>query len=270
MTSEKKESWIVPGYPELKFNDNIGQAAIEGQIYTYPKVARQKQDDYVPGQSYGLVSFMLFDEPKKLSNGEFFSGFMKLRGNYGDDSSAKHKASKIILENDSRHKIQIAPVGNWLPITNNEILAGEIVNINTDEKQPLLDKTHTYEYQENQKISKEKKYQREVEERRQQLLDDGDIYDDPKSVKYYSMKRVTGVRLLETRDKLLSQIEEVNKNISKIFKETKDIEKEFEDYPDMWIDVYNEERRKGGIPDYVPEKKFMDEYENFIPPENSD
>lgn len=253
---EKTPDWLVPNYPPLKCDDPAGQAAVEGQIQFYPRVVRTMVDPPVMGQRLGLVSFVLFKESRKLSNGKPVYGYVKFRGAYADKSQAKFEASKIIREVDSRYPVRIAPMGAWVPITDEEAFTKEHVDVRMTE-----DEKHLRDEAVKEKEAEQRRISREIREREEEVKS-GDIYDDPESLTYYSMRRVTEVRLLEYRDKYLQQIENITKSLRQVQKETKNLEVKYPDYKERWIDCYNEERRKAGIPDYVPSEEQMAEHEN--------
>ena len=245
--------WLVPGYPKL--DAEVGKAAIEGQLVYYPKVVRSQIDEPINNQTVGCVSYMLFDEPKELRNGSKVYGFLKLRGNWSTQEQAEAQASKIIREMDSKNKIRLAPIGHWLPITEEDAFCKEQVDVKTKEDEIALRDKAVRE-----KIAKQKKIMREIREREEELKS-GDIYDDPTSLTYYSMRRVTEMKLVESRDKIKEQLNSIQGTLNKVRQELKQLELKSPEYKDQWIDRYNEERKKGGLPDFIPAEDLFDEYE---------
>jgi len=242
----RQPEWLVPGYPPLKAEDSVGQAAVEGQTWFYPQVVRTMVDPPIQGQRLGLLSFMLFKEPRKLRNGKPVYGYVKLRGNWSDESQSKFEASKIIREVDSKYVIRVAPTGAWVPITEEDAFVKEKLDVKMRKDEVALRDEAVKE-----KEAEQRRIQREIREREEELKR-GDIYDDPTSLTYYSMRRVTELRLMEARDNQLRQIESIKKTLRKVQKETKRLERDHPEYEDQWVDCYNEERRKAGVPDYVP------------------
>ena len=257
VTQKKVPEWLVPGYPPLKGDDAVGQAAVEGQLVYYPKSVRTMVDPPIPGQGLGLLSFMLFKESRKLRNGTAVYGYVKLRGNWADESQAKFEASKIIREVDSKYKIRIAPTGGWVPITDEDAFVKEQLDVRMKD-----DEKHLRDQAVKEKEAEQRQIQREIREREDEVAHGGDIYDDPKSLTFYSMRRVTELRLMEAREQQIKQIHSIKKTLRKVQKELKRLECEHPEYKDKWIDRYNEERRKGGIPDYVPSEEQMQEHED--------
>jgi len=255
--SEKKNTWLVPNYPPLSGLDDVGQAAIDGQIYHYPKVVRSMVDSPINNQSLGLLSFMLFkDGPKRLSSGKLVHGYVKLRGNYSDITNCEFEASKIIKEIDSKFQIRIAPVGHWVPITDEEAFIKDKLDVKTNEDDATLRDAAMRE-----KEAENRKKMREVNERKEELENDGDIYDNPESLKFYSMKRVTELRLMETRDAYVKNVDSIKEKLEMTQKELYKLSLANPQYEEAWIDCYNEERKKAGIPNYVPSEEQIVEHD---------
>lgn len=255
MSTEKKNSWLVPNYPPL--TDDVGQAAVNGQVFNYPKVVRTMVDPAITSQGLGLLSFMLFKEPKKFSSGKAVYGYVKLRGNYNDQASCEFEASKIIREIDSKFQVRFAPVGHWVPITDEEAFVKEKIDVKTSEEDHSFRDAAMRE-----KEAEQRKIIREVKERKEELENDGDIYDHPESLKFYSMKRVTELRLMETRDAYMKNIDSIKEKLEITQKELYKLSLANPQYTDEWIDCYNEERKKAGVPNYVPSEEQMEEHDH--------
>lgn len=256
MSAEKKPDWLVPGYPAL--SGEVGMAAVQDKIVPFPQVVRGNKDFPVAQQAMGLVSFMLFKEPKKLPSGLPLYGFFKLRGNYSDEDMCKTKASDIICNQDSKNKIKLAEVGAWLPITEEEGggIVKETVNVNVDATEQ--DKLREAAIIEERK--KADRVMREIRDREEEVKNSKDYNDEPESLDYYTMKRITWLRLEEQLELLKSQISSIESKKSDTRVLLADLEKAHPEYSEEWIDNYNVERRKSGIPDYVPSEKQEELY----------
>lgn len=253
-TQPKQPDWLVPGYPPLKAEDAVGKAAVEGQLWHYPRVVRTMVDPPLPGQRIGCLSFMLFKEPRKLQNGMPVYGYVKLRGNWADDSQGKFEASKIVREVDSKYVIRLAPVGAWVPITEEDSFVKEKLDVKMHKDEVCLRDQAVKE-----KEADQRRIMREIREREDEAKS-GDIYDDSTSLTYYSMRRVTELRLMEARENILRQLDSYGTTLRKVQKETKRLERDHPEYIEDWIDCYNAERRKAGIPDYVPSEEQEKEH----------
>lgn len=250
--------WFIPDYPALKSNDLVGRTAVEGQLTPYPKIVRTMTDPPVNNQSIGTISFMLFSEPKKTKAGKPIYGFCKLRGNWNGEQQATFESSKIIREIDSKYPIKLAPVGVWVPITEDEDAAKEKIDVRMKEEE-----MHLRDEAIKEKEAEHRKIQRELKERADELRK-GDVYDDPTSLTYYSMRMVTELRLVEERERQIRQLSSVEDNIRKVQEELARLEAKHPSYKDQWVDRYNEERRKSGIPAFCPSEAFLDAHNDAV------
>lgn len=252
---KKSPEWLVPNYPPLKCEDNVGQAAIEGQIHFYPKVVRTMTDPPLTGQRFSCLSFMFFKEPRKLSNGLPVYGYVKSRGNWADESQARFESAKIIREIDSKYQIRIAQTGVWYPLTDEQAFIQDHVDVRMNKEE-----VHLRDEAVKEKIAEQNRIKRELREREEELKQEGDIYDDPTSLTYYSMRRVTEKTLMESMERQIKQLENTKNVILKVQKELKKLEMEHPEYTDEWVERYNMERRKGGVPDYVPSEEHEEKH----------
>ena len=255
--TQKVPDWLVVGYPPLKGDDSVGQAAVNGQVWKYPKVVRTMVDTPIPGQRLSLLSFMLFKEPRKLRNGVPVYGYVKVRGSWSDEIQSRYEASKIIREVDSKYQVRIAPTGAWVPITEENAFVKDQLDVRMDR-----DEKHLRDEAVKEKEATNRRIAREIREREEEVEHGGDIYDDQESLTFYSMRRVTEVRLMEARENQTRQIESIKKTLCKVQKQLKRMERDHPDYDSQWVGRYNEERRKAGVPDYVPSEEQTVEHDS--------
>lgn len=247
-----RPDWLVPGYPALE--GDVGSAAVNGQLVHYPQVVRQQQDPPILNQTMGLVSFMLFKEPQMLK-GKPVYGYVKIRGNHASEDAAMNGAHDIIKKVDSKFRVLLAPVGHWLPITESDSVVKESVDVRTaDEEKHLRDLAMREKRAENERI------QREIREREDELKNGGDIYDDPTSLKYYAMKRVTEGKLREEIHRIQLRLDSIQSKHREVALELRRLEVTKPTYNEEWVECYNIERRKAGILDYVPNEKEVEAY----------
>lgn len=262
MTDEKKvQEWLIPDYPSVKGTDMVGRAIIDGQTVVYPKIVRDMTDPSIPGQTYGNMSFMLFEEPRVLRSGYRVFGFAKLRGNHSSDTWAKKDSNRIVLEVDSKYPVLTCPVGHWMPITEDPRFCKDLIDA-APEDQPKgegeIDSMRSEAVK--KKEAERKRRQKEIQDRIEDAKS-GDIDDDPESLRYYSMHRVTEWRLTERRDVQEKLLKKAKDKLLEIRRELKEIEVEHPEYADEWIDCYNEERAKAGIAPHIPGEDDFKEYE---------
>lgn len=258
-SSSQQTPWYDPKYPRLS-DDLTGRAAVEGQFVLYPQVVRSNTDPPIPGQRISNMSFMVLQKPMmNPKSGKMVYGFVKNRGNWSDTDLAKAEAAKIIRKVDSKFKILAAQTGAWVPFSEDPIFStGEDIDVKTSENEIALRDAAMRE-----KEAEQERIMRELREN-EDLVKKGDIYDDPTSLKYYSMKRVTVLRLMEERDKYLKHVEQVRESLERVITELRELESSHPDYKNEWGGCYNAERRRSGLPDYTPEEKYTDEYFSMI------
>lgn len=258
-SSQQQTPWYDPKYPRLS-DDLTGKAAVEGQIVVYPNVVRSNTDPPIAGQRICNMSFMVLQKPMmNPKSGKMVYGFVKNRGNWSDVDLAKAEASKLIRKVDSKFKIFAAQAGAWVPFSEDPIFStGEDIDVKTSENEIALRDAAMRE-----KEAEQERIMRELREN-EDLAKKGDIYDDPESLKYYSMKRVTVLRLMEERDKYLKHLEYVRESLDRTINELQGLEASHPDFRHEWGGCYNAERRRSGLPDYIPEEKYTNEYFGLV------
>lgn len=263
MSSEQKTppSWYNPEYAPL--TGKVGEAAVKGQIVHYPQVVRGNRDYPVLQQAMGLISFMLFAEPKKTKNGVPVYGFFKLRGNHIDVDQCKAKAAGIIREQDSKNKIKIAEVGAWLPITEEE--QGGVVQETVDVRTDATEQDKLREIAIKEEKDKAERIMRELREREEEVKNGRDYNSDPEHLDYYTMKKVVWLRLHENIELQRKQLKDLEGKWQATRNILADLDSRHSEYATAWIDNYNIERRKTKIPDYVPSETQNKLYEETGP-----
>lgn len=257
-------------YPPLQ-NQEL-TSAVNDLTSCYPKVLRSDDDPKVTEQNYGLTSCMFFDTPKTMKDGSVVYGFMKNRGNFATEESAKRTATDLVRNVDSVNTIKIGLVGRWLPICNGnaDSAAVEEVYASSDPHLEHLEKQKTKKKEEAEII-------KEIKQREEELKKE-DIYDNEWGAPYYVMKRVTERKLCETIRDLTKKIDEYRKSVRDTREKLATIEHHFPNHKRVWLNIYNAELRKAGIPDIEIPQEELDEYEaniidllngGFDPSENS-
>lgn len=260
MAQSSPPLWLDPTYPPIQgieaknaVNDLMVSAS------NYPKIVRSQQDVPIPQQDYGLISWNLFKEPKTLPGGKNVYGFFKLRGNYPDVNMCKNRSAEIIRNQDSKNKILILPVGQWLPITEDEATVKENIEVDSSQSADPM-KEAAIKTREDE----EKRIMRELKEREEEVKNAKDLNDDPEHIDFYTMKRVTWSSLVTERDAMKKKLENIDKKIVIVRRLLYGLEKKFPEYSKLWIDVYNQERRKSGIPDLIPNAHHEKEYDEMV------
>ena len=235
-----------------------GRAACEQLIKQFTKVVRTDRDPPIASQQVGLISMKLFSTPHDVE-GKPVYGLLKLRGNYGSSSSAASEAARLIKNTDSVNIIYNAPVGAWVPITENISACEDRVDVKTDDSQQAL-----YDDASKEKKEEKLKIMREIREREEELKNGTDAYNEKFGLDFYVYRRVTELRLSEHIVKLKEQIEQVDKKRLYVRKSLAYLEQRNPDHTKVWVERYNEERTKSGIPGYIPDADIVREYEEFL------
>jgi len=260
MAKKSPPDWLVPGYPPL--SGEVGEAAVRGKTVYYPEVIRGQKDYPVPQQGMGLISFMLFREPKKLQSGAPLYGFAKMRGNYSDVDMCKSKASDIIRSQDSRSKIKVVEVGSWFPITEEE---RGIVEETVDVKEEETDKDKLREQAMKEEKAKAQRIMKELKDREKEITESRDYNEDPESLDYYTMKMVAWQRLHEAIEIEKNKIKSLEEKWVVTRKLLSELDEKNPTYVEAYVKNLNKERRKAGIPDYVPSEKELELYASTNP-----
>ena len=233
--SSQTPSSYQPDAPALT-TEELNAALSAKMIQKFPKITRHKNDPSIQNQQYANVSFMLLKEAK---NG--VCGFVKVRGVWGDDEVATRDAKRLIKEVDSTSIIHLAPVGFWVPVTNNEAFSQDQLDVKMRETDMALRDEAAKEVD-----SKNKQQQREIEERKRELKERGDI-DDPTSLDYYTKKRVTQLELKKVLVQGREKLKTLKKSLRKLENEIITLNNNNPTYLDKWLDNYNKARKNVGL-----------------------
>lgn len=241
--------WHNPRYPKLK--GDVGDAAENGQLVLYPQVVRQNTDPPIQGQRFAILSFMQFDEVKVV-NGVKVAGCVKVRGSWSDKSQAEYEASKLVKEVDSKFRMVIAPVGAWVPETDDPLfITGGVTDVEDPEQKVSLRGSV-----EKEKEAERRRIMKELRDN-EDLAKSKDIYDDQESLDFYAMKRVTCFKLFEERERLETMVKDVKEKLDRTIDILRDLEVKYPEYKNEWIERYDRERIRAGIQPY----KHSDEHE---------
>jgi len=254
---EKRPEWFQPEAKPL--DEKYHDAAYAGQILTYPRIVRSNKDPIISGQNIGIVSFMQFDKPMKLKNGRLVYAFFKVRGVYESVDVATAKAKELVRNVDSKFRMLLSPVGEWLPVLDDDSAVKDILEVTKDDQEKSLrDEAAKKKQQEDERIM------REIREKEHELRTTGDIYDNPESIEYYTMKRTTESRLTDEMELKKIQQESMREKRTMVRDELYELEKKHPEYHNKWVDVVNAKRKESGTPAFVPKPGQFEEYEEYI------
>lgn len=235
-----------------------GRDACQDLIKCYPRVIRSGDDPRIPSQDCALVSFNLFNEPKRTSGDKPILGFFKVRG-CGSEDQVRHQAVKIIKEADSVHPVMVCRVGVWHPLTTDLEFVKEELSVHTEAEEEVFRTESRSKVQDELRRKKE-----ELEARVKRQTDTStDIGADNTSLEYYTIKRVGEVSVKGAIEELLVKLEEWKTVLANHHKEIVEIEKDHPEYDEQWIAKYNLKRKDGYLGPFIPREgqfKELDEY----------
>jgi hypothetical protein len=169
-------------------------------------------------------------------------------------------AFKIVREQDSKYPLRIAPVGCWIPLSDDDAIVNRNTNINTEEEEnPAREAALREEERKREKIMKE------LKEREEEVKTAKDYNEDKESIDFYTMKMVVWMRLQENIDIERKKLRELEGKLVDTRAILSGLDKSHPSFNEDWIDNYNKERRKAGIPDYVPGEAQMKTYRDSDP-----
>ena len=236
MTS-KSQLNFDPKAPPL--TENEMKFARKELISAFPKVTRHKVDPEIPHQVIFNVSFMLLDKPH---NGVV--GFFKPRGVFSDEDKATTHAEDIIKTVDSCFIIHQAHMGHWSPITNNQEYSKDQMDVKTQKDElALRDRAMKEAARKNQELK------RELEERKEEVKNRTHDDDNPESLDYYTKKKVAQKELSAYISQGKEKLKVLKKSLRKVDNELFQINKKHPDYCNQWLDNYNKERVRAGLPE---------------------
>lgn len=248
---------IPPYYKEsaLPLSDEETKNASKSLI-SYPIFVRGKCDPDIPSQQYGLISYRLFETPQELNSKDKVYGFFNMRGTYRTYKEAEEKSIGIVKFHDSKHSIKIAKIGNWHPITESisYVDPEHVVDIKPEKTLDDMDEKQRKDSEETRK-----KIMKEIHDKEENMKNE-DIYDDPNSIKYYTMKTVTEIALTDHINYLRCQLKEYESKRKDVWNEMNKLENNNAKYKDMWLDTYNDKRKESGIGKFEVKDGQFDEY----------
>lgn len=223
-------------------------------VDNYPALERQYADPPIPGQKFGLISFVPAKGATPDKDGVY--GFAKLRGHFESDHEAIDKARQLIQSVDSYHKISVYPVGRPIPITLNSEYAAKTDKVDIKNKV-----VSTVSESIKEKREKDRAEMDEMKRREKQLLDEAKPDYKPDPYEEYTTLRVKKAQLVWTYNRTLEQLEKVKTSIIKTRADIARMDAENPSYAKEHLDRYMAARKAAGIPD---ESNTEETYMKFL------
>ena len=263
-TEKKGEPYINdPSYEPL--TGHVGRAAVNGQIFAYPKVLRQKKDPPVPNQNLSLLSFHVFEQPKTIvdKNGKTVKirGMAKCRGVYEEKDQAVRASAQIVRDIDSVFKIGISEVGAWVPIVEDvDAFSKDTVPLDTEEEMEKQREMEELRAQKRKKAEEEQRLRKQEERAKEAALSDPS--GDPESLDYTTMQNTTWLGLFRTRETLKEQVKNITWKLKTQHEILEYLRRRHPEYyeNDAWLELANKQRAETSI---MGEKLLPNEREAF-------
>jgi hypothetical protein len=243
----------------------IGRAAVNGQLFSYPKIVRQRRDPLISGQKFSLLSFHLFSTPETLpGTNKKVLGFAKIRGTFATEEEAERKGAQLVREIDSTFHIGTCETGTWVPITDNIFdLASKKVTIHDQDSQELEELRKRDET--NRKNLKEAREQQELVEshKRQKELIETDVHDNPDTLEYATMQATVWLKLFREREGLKLKLKNMTNKLKTQHEVIEYLRRRHPEFfeGDAWLTRANKDRRGVSLLDEVlssEERKSFD------------
>lgn len=208
-------------------------------IRKYPVLDKYYNDPELKNQDYCLHSFVPAKGAKPDKDGVF--GMMKCRGTFATQKDAEERATYIIKNADSYHKIYTSFVGKPFPVTENSKFVEEINEIALKEK---TDDVVSADIK--SKAKEEKAVFEDLQKRKKEfeLLSNASMIED---IDEYITSMVTRGNM----DVLIGDLDKKKKEYEKIrdkaFDFIKEADKENPDFRDKFIDIYMSKCKEVGI-----------------------
>lgn len=207
---------------------------------SFPRVSRSiKNDPPISGQQIVNISFYPLEKPE---NGIY--GLVRVRGVWPNEDLANQSADKIFKEHDSSAIIFSAGVGDLIPFTLDTSLAQKVEDIAVENGNEYEKKMREKLIQQN--LEKDRKFSRELEERKKMALEEGSLDDDPTTLEYYTKKKVAMRQIDQYISEYFERIESMKKSSKKLSLEVEELDSKYPTYSEKWLALYNEERKKMG------------------------
>lgn len=243
----------------------FGRAAVNGQLFKYPKVLRSARDPAIQNQNVCLLSFHTFEEPKiiKSKDGKDVKIFamVKVRGVFAEADEATRNAARIIREVDSLFKIGVAEVGKWHPVVENvEVFSGNTMPISSMEDMEKQREKEEIRRNRLKRAEDNRKKQDFMERQRQ--AEEEDINANPETLDYATLQATVWLKLFRDRQELKAKMDNMTKKLKTQHEIIEYLRRRHPEHfeNDAWLELANKERRKESI---IEEVLFPDERKAF-------
>jgi hypothetical protein len=201
----------------------------------FPRNMKTRVDPKIPHQNWGLLSFI----PAKnaVPDKEGCYGIVKFRGAFDSIREAEEYGQYIITEIDSYSEVSIVHIGYEFPLLQDDEMYTAVTR-EIDVRQKCDD---TYKANFKKKRDAENKDMKEIQERREKLLDTSHSAEKEKAIEdidLYLELRVKKANAMMALDEGQKAIEKASEIIRKTKVVLDKIENEHPDYKDEYLERY--------------------------------
>jgi hypothetical protein len=232
---------IDPSRKELT-NDELKEA--KKDLYNkefvrmkYHRDQKYRVDPAIPGQTYGLISFIPSQNATPDEDGCY--GVMKFRGAFSNSAEAETVAEMIFREYDSLNPIDVCFIGREFPLLkDNSMYCKTTREIDIRKKVDDIVRADT-----RAKKEKEQKDIEDVTTRQQRLLDKThsdekeEIFED---LDYYTMLRVKKAQCLGLIDEAKKRIQEAEDVLNTSNEEISKLDESHPEYKEKFLQKYQD------------------------------
>ena len=168
----------------------------------YPKNEKAFADPEIDGQNYSLFSF--YPSVGATPDKDGIYGMVKVRGTYKDIESCNKRSEFLIKNIDSMHSIYYGHVGKPFPITTSSKFSKDIDKVKIQEK--MIE----------EKMSKEDKEQKEIEEikkREEELIKQNTKPKEAEPIDQYITCKVKKAQLTWTYLSTIRKLKDIKRSI---------------------------------------------------------
>lgn len=199
----------------------------------FPKKTKFRVDPHIPGQTFGLISFIPSKNATPDKQGCF--GVLKVRGTFPTLNEAERWAENLVRNYDSYAEIDITHVGRDFPLmADTSIYCETTREIDVRKKIEETVKEHL-----KSKKEEEKREIDEIQERQDRLLNEHkEQTEQTIDIEWYTQLRVKKANAQHMLDECNKRMQECNEVIQKTQQQIDDIDEKHPDFKDEFLSKY--------------------------------
>ena len=251
---KKVEEWVIREFEpnsrvSTPLTDEETNAAMQElvKVVNFPCLHRRYIDPPIPGQTFGLVTFIPAKDVKPNEKG--FYGYIKLRGTFNYLSDCETQMDSIIRLTDSANSIHVCRVGVPVPLVTKGF-AEEVIEVDLKE---TIEKDLSANVR--KKDKDERKEIEDIKDRAELLKKD---VAEPDEEDAYISRRITLSVLRFNLKSLKEKTKETGFLLNKCKSDLKSVIEQHPEWEKTYLDKYMAARRQVNIPDKSDQPSFMD------------